>query len=210
MFLKYLSRLLQVTLLLVALPTFANPVSLTNLLATMQSMQADIVQTIYDNHGKAIQKTTGTIALQRPGKFRWEVKKPIPQLIIANQNKIWIYDADLEQVTIRALDQEAGETPALLLSSNDDAIAKNFNVTENDNASEQTFTLLPKKKDSIFESVQMKFTNGQLQSMQLKDSLGHVTMIAFKNAKINTTLSPKLFIFTPPANVDVIDETKKR
>ena len=87
------------------------------LLNNTQSMRANFRQTVYDNRGKVIQKSVGYMAMQRPGKFRWESTSPIPQLIIANDSRLWIYDPDLEQVTIRSLSKEIGETPALLLSN---------------------------------------------------------------------------------------------
>src|SRR5438105_3435289 len=74
--------------------------NLANLLDAVKSMQANFTQTVYDNHGKSVQTSYGRMAIERPGKFRWEVTKPIPQLIIANESRLWIYDPDLQQVTI--------------------------------------------------------------------------------------------------------------
>src|SRR5690242_12941666 len=84
---------------------------LTQVLNNVHSMRANFTQTVYDNLGKAIQQSTGKMAMQRPGQFRWQVVRPLPQLIIANQTRLWIYDPDLEQVTIRAFKTTAGEIP---------------------------------------------------------------------------------------------------
>lgn len=184
---------------------------LANILNATQAMRANFTQTVYDNHGKAIQKTYGYMALQRPGKFRWEVKKPIPQVIIANQSRLWIYDPDLEQVTIRSLHTAAGETPALLLSHVD-------NVLDHDYVIKQApakdglnwFTLIPRNADNMFASIKMAFAQSQIREMDLQDHLGHTTKIKFENAVVNSALSASLFVFKKPANVDVIDETRKR
>jgi outer membrane lipoprotein carrier protein len=175
-------------------------------------MQSNFTQTVFDNRGKAIQKSYGRMALERPGKFRWQILKPIPQVIIANDSRLWIYDPDLEQVTIRALQKATGETPALLLSHENTAIENDFAVKELTKESPEWrwFLLTPKKEDSVFASVQMGFVNDQIREMRLEDHLGHTTNIKFENPKTNTPLAPSLFIFKPPANVDVIDETSQR
>lgn len=104
--------------------------ALSAMLNNVHAMRADFVQTIYDNRNKAIQQSSGHMALSRPGKFRWEVVKPIPQLIIANGSRLWVYDKDLEQVTIRVLQEGAGDAPALLLSHVNTQIGKDFTVSE--------------------------------------------------------------------------------
>lgn len=183
------------------------------LLNAVHSMQADFVQTVYDNRGVVVQRASGKMQLQRPGKFRWQIVKPIPQLIIASDHRLWIYDQDLEQVTIRSIKEAAGEAPALLLSHVDTKIEENFKIEsmKTRDTAEHWFLLIPKSNDSMFASVRMGFsTQGQIREMQLKDHLGHTTRIQFNNAKINISLAASHFTFKPPANVDVIDETKKR
>src|SRR5579883_1173572 len=141
------------------------------LLSSIHSMQADFVQTIYDNRGKAVQQSYGQMAIQRPGKFRWQVTKPIPQLIIANGARLWIYDRDLEQVTIRALHQAAGETPGLLLSHEDRTLDEDYDIKTSQTAAGglRWFILSPKKPDNTIALVQMGFANNQIQQMKLKD-----------------------------------------
>ena|SRR3990167_2221223 len=192
--------------------SYATPASdLTQHLNAVRTMQADFSQMIYDNRGKPIQASIGKMALQRPGQFRWETQKPLPQLIIANGSRLWIYDPDLEQVTVRLLNAEAGDTPALLLSHANLILDKEYTVkTLNKPLSPlQWFVLVPKKKDSMFASIQLGFLRDQIKEMQLQDHLGHTTFIQFKNIKINVSFSNKLFVFKVPRGVDVIDETKK-
>jgi len=198
---------------MLTLASHASPsTDLTALLGAVHSLRADFTQTIFDNRGKAIQKSYGHMALQRPGRFRWEIVKPIPQLIIANPTKLWIFDKDLDQVTIRSLKHAAGETPALLLSHENAIIDNDFSVQDvkKSSAEGRWFLLKPKQADSMFDSIQMGFLHNQIQEMQLKDHLGHTTRIQFTHIEANQTLSPALFIFKPPANVDVINETRSR
>ncbi len=206
----------QVAMVIISLlglsSVFATPASdVTALLNQTHTMQANFKQVTYDNHQKAIQNATGRMALSRPGKFRWEVLKPVPQLIIANQNKLWIYDPDLQQVTIRALQQAAGESPALLLSHVDNTLENDYNVTElSQDAGVRWFSLKAKQKENMFGNVELGFNQANLQQMRLKDNLGHTTTVDFKNITANANLPTNLFTFKTPAGVDVIDETKKR
>lgn len=182
------------------------------LLNAVRTMQSNFTQTVFDNRGKAIQKSYGRMAMERPGKFRWEIVKPIPQVIIANESRLWIYDPDLEQVTIRVLHQATGETPALLLSHENTSIESDFSVKELPKKADgwRWFALTPKKADNVFASVQMGFQKEQIREMRLDDHLGHTTTIQFENIKTNSKLAPSLFVFKPPANVDVIDETRQK
>lgn len=203
-------KILLLMMLLFSLGAYATPSEdLKALLNNVKTMQASFNQTIYDNYGKAIQSSQGSMSMERPGKFRWEVKKPIPQVIIANQNKLWIYDPDLEQVTIRKLERATGDAPALLLSHVDAELDKNYAVKADPSKGTQWFVLIPKNKDSMFEQIKLGFDKQQIQEMQLKDHLDHSTNIKFTNIKTNIAVSAALFNFKPPKNTDVIDETKK-
>jgi outer membrane lipoprotein carrier protein len=183
---------------------------LSNLLNAVQTMRANFTQVVYDGKNKVMLKSYGRMSMQRPGKFRWEVTKPIPQTIIANASRLWIYDPDLEQVTIRSLKKAAGETPALLLSHVDSVLNQSYRVEELPSKKEglQSFSLLPKSADSMFASIQMDFVNKQIQAMRLRDHLGHTTAVTFQKTEFNINLPASLFVFKPPARVDVIDETK--
>jgi outer membrane lipoprotein carrier protein len=181
---------------------------LTGLLGAIKTMRASFIQTIFDNYGKPVQKSKGTMALERPGKFRWEVSQPMPQTIIANSQKLWVYDPDLQQVTIRNLKSEAGEAPALLLSHQNSDLQKDYSIeviTSKDSL--QWFLLKPKKNDNMFESVKMAFANKQLKEMVLQDQIGHSTRVQFQKIQMNSALPASLFIFKAPSGTDVIDES---
>ncbi|OGT46240.1 MAG: outer membrane lipoprotein carrier protein LolA [Gammaproteobacteria bacterium RIFCSPHIGHO2_12_FULL_41_20] len=188
---------------------------LSQLFASIQTMQAHFTQTIFDNHGKAVQRSEGRMAFQRSGRFRWDVQRPIPQLIIVNGERLWIYDADLQQVVIRSLRQSAGEVPALLLSSSNTSLQADFRVREQKpkstggRANWRWFVLTPKEHDNMFEQIHVGFQQGEVRAMRLLDHLGHATFIEFQRIQLNTALSPTLFSFTPKKGVDVIDETRR-
>lgn len=186
--------------------------SLTSLLLGIQTMQADFKQTVTDKSAHSLFESRGHMALERPGKFRWDVTHPNPQLIIANGARLWIYDKDLEQVTIRAFHKATGQTPALLLSDNTLDLSKDFNVQEAHNlmaiANYRIFVLTPKDKDDAFETIKLSFIDKRIHEMQLEDKLGHLTTIAFQNVQTGIPLPNSLFTFKPPAHIDVIDETK--
>lgn len=185
--------------------------TLSTLLRNMHSMQADFVQTMLDKKGKSIQKATGHMSLQRPSQFRWETIKPNHQLMVTNGKRLWIYDPDLEQVTIRTLVRAAGSTPAMLLSDEDLSLGKEFTVQSVKSSSPlQWFLLIPKDKGSSIASMKMGFMNQQIQQMELQDHLGHITHIEFNHINTNLKLAASLFHFKPPAHIDVIDETKSR
>ncbi|HVE44445.1 MAG TPA: outer membrane lipoprotein chaperone LolA [Gammaproteobacteria bacterium] len=215
-----ITRSIILIALIAAQPAFAEntATTLSDLLNSTRSMRAHFTQTIFDNHGKAVQRSTGKMAMARPGKFRWEVIKPIPQLIIANEPTLWIYDADLQQVTIRSLKKETGEAPALLLSHVGDQLEKDFTVQNraatvrerhsSTPTAERWFSLFPKKNDSMFKKIEIGFKENKVYQMRLTDNLGHATLIQFEHIEINIPLPPSLFSFKPPAHVDVIRENQ--
>ncbi len=195
----------------ISLPALADNTSeLSGFLNGMNTMRATFTQTIYDNYGKPVQKSTGRMALSRPGRFRWEVSQPMPQTIIANGERLWIYDPDLQQVTIRSLKTEAGEAPALLLSHQNTSLDKEYDISVM--AKEKPlhwFLLKPKKKDAMFAMVKMGFAGPQLQEMILQDQIGHDTRVQFTKVETNVNLPASLFTFKAPSGTDVIDETHR-
>lgn len=189
-----------------SLPLYAAPSDdLIQLLNNIHTMQATFNQTVLDTKGKILNRATGKMSLQRPGQFRWDVMQPNRQLIVTNGQKIWIYDVDLEQVTVRYLGHEAGEAPALLLSNSNSTLANDFQIRVANDA----YVLTPKDKSSMFETITLRFANQTIHEMQLADHLGHVTHIQFNQVVMNRNLSASLFNFKAPAHVDVIDETHR-
>lgn len=193
-----------VAIMLSAAPSFANPsANLNNLLTNMRSMSADFSQT---TRGGARQSNfNGSMSVQRPNQFRWEVRSPSEQLIVASGGTLWIYDKDLAQATRQSTANQVGDTPALLLSGNPAQIAQNFTVTQ-PSAGRNYYVLTPKSSNSSFRSLSLSFNGGRPVMMVLNDNLGQTTTIRFSNIKMNQNIAANRFSFTPPAGVDVIDQ----
>lgn len=172
----------------------------------VKSVRADFTQQVLDPKDKALLQTSGKMLLLRPGRFRWDYTKPYKQLIIANGKKVWLYDVDLEQVTVKKIDKALGSTPALLLSS-DAKIEDNFTVRELGVEHELAWVeLTPKNKESGFEKMVLGFGDHDLKHMELQDSFGQLTRLSFTNIERNPELDPAQFDFVPPQGVDVIGE----
>jgi len=184
---------------------------LSQLLKNMHSFKADFTQTIMDKRGRALQQSRGKMQLQRPGRFRWDVQTPTKQLIVTNGQRLWIYDPDLDQVTIRNLVKAAGETPAMLLSDETLVLGDQFVVKPAKTDSQLSwYTLTPRDKSTVIASLRLAFLNQEIKKMEINDHLGHTTLIEFNHAKMNVALSEASFSFKPPANIDIIDETKTK
>lgn len=176
-------------------------------LAGAKTLQADFSQVQIDAKGNPSgKKTAGVFYLERPGKFRWNYTQPFKQEIVTSGGKVWFYDADLEQVTVKRLNAAIGSTPALLLSG-EIAIETNFTIEDQGTDEGMAWIrLLPKSEESGFKYVLIGLVGDDLRGMELNDNFGQVTRIYFSNVKRGLRLSPELFKFTPPAGVDVFDE----
>lgn len=180
--------------------------ALKNFIGDTRTARAAFTQTVLDQNGKLRQKSEGTLAFSRPGKFRWVYQKPYEQLIVGDGSKLWIYDADLEQVTVRKLGEALGSSPAALLAGSND-IEKHF--TLKDAGSRDGLEWLearPRSKESTFETVRMGFAGNTLAAMELKDSFGQTTLLKFSGMVKNPAVKAGEFKFTPPRNADVITE----
>jgi outer membrane lipoprotein carrier protein len=172
-------------------------------LHTSASLSADFKQVSLDKNGDPKQSSFGKFYLSRPGKFRWNYQKPFIQEIVSNGGKVWFYDADLEQVTVKKLDDSLGSTPALLLTGQ-------VNVEEKFKLEEQGredglnwIKLAPKDEESGFKYIFIGLDKGQLAGMELSDNFGQLTRIYFSNIQINPAMNDALFNFVPPKGVDV-------
>jgi outer membrane lipoprotein carrier protein len=183
-------------------------------IAATHSAQAEFSQEVLDQNGQRIQSASGIMQFQRPGKFRWTYQKPYEQLIIGDGEKFWLYDVDLNQVTVRKLGAALGSSPAALLSGSNE-IEQGFLLAE-DGVREglEWLQATPKKKgagdrdqDSSFNRILMAFNNhSELVVMELNDLFGHKTVLRFSAMQRNPKLPEKLFHFTPPEGADVLSE----
>ncbi len=174
-------------------------------LQTTSSLTAEFKQITLDDRGNPAETSYGEFFLSRPGKFRWNYKKPFIQEIVSSGDKIWFYDADLEQVTIKKLDDSLGSAPALLLSGDID-LEKNFSLQQQGGDEDlQWIKLSPKKEDSGFNYILIGLEDGILGGMELSDNFGQLTRIYFSDIKTNLKLDNALFKFIAPAGVDVFE-----
>lgn len=179
---------------------------LKSLLSVIKSLSAKFDQAVIAETGIADKQSNGLFLLQRPGKFRWDYQVPYQQTIVSNGTKVWFYDADLEQVTIKKLDLAIGSTPALLLSGQVD-LEKNFDVKPEETQNGLMWIkLLPKTEDSTFKYIRIGMRGQTLGAMEMSDSFGQLTQIIFSDVKINPAIDPGSFHLQPPPGVDVFEE----
>jgi outer membrane lipoprotein carrier protein len=176
-----------------------------DLLSNIQTLRADYVQTNSDPRFRKDEVLTGSVILQRPRQFRWQVLTPYKQLLVADGERLWIYDEDLEQVTVQSLDVSLADAPALLLAGQHEDVAKHFVVTAvPQEYTVQTYELRPLAEDSLLQVVYLSFQGTIIKGMRMIDNLDQVIDINFMQVSINDPLPQDLFRFVPPAGVDVI------
>ena len=175
-------------------------------LDTTKTLRADFAQVVVAKNGKRPQPSTGVMMVSRPGKFRWQIDKPYSQLLVGDGEKVWMYDPDLRQVTVKKMSAALGSTPAALLVSAN-ALEKNFVLRElGEREGLEWLEATPKAGDSGFEKLQLGFAGNDLKAMEMFDNFGQTTSLSFMHLERNPALAATHFRFTPPAGVDVIGE----
>ncbi len=207
-------------LMLFAVPVSAHAGAIEKLktfIASTHSAQANFTQEVLDQNGKRIQSASGTMQFVRPGKFRWTYRKPYEQLIVGDGTKFWLYDVDLNQVTVKKLDAALGGSPAALLSGSNE-IERGFKLTEDGSRDGLEWLLATPKgqgnkgpgskgQDGSFEKILMAFNaQSELVAMELNDMFGHKTVLRFSAMQRNPKLSEQQFKFTPPKGADVLSD----
>jgi outer membrane lipoprotein carrier protein len=175
----------------------------------LNTLRASFTQTVKDARGKNVDRSTGTLVVSRPGKFRWEVQPKAGsdgagQLLVADGKNVWFFDRDLEQVTVKPIDTALSSTPAMLLSGASDVRAS-FKVTPAGTRDGLDWVLVePKQSDADFRRALFGFGKGNLQRMIIDDRLGQTATIDFDKVERNARVAPDEVSFTPPAGTDVI------
>jgi len=184
---------------------------LKSFIASSHSGQANFTQTVLDQNDKRIQSASGIMQFQRPGKFRWTYMKPYEQIIVGDGAKFWLYDKDLNQVTVKKLDAALGSSPAALLAGSNE-IERGFILKEagqregREWAGLEWLEATPKSQESNFSAVFMAFdAQSALVAMELTDSFGHKTVLRFSEMQRNPKLPAQQFQFTPPQGADVLE-----
>ena len=172
-------------------------------LKNIKTLQAGFVQENYDAKNNLLQKQTGNFIVTESGEFIWNIAAPYEQKIISDGKVLKIFDPDLEQVTLKALDKKAQVIPLLLFSSEGSAIAQQYEIN---NPAQDVFDLHARDKSSLFEKMQISFHNGMPTSLTIIDSMNQKTLVRFEKVVANQPLKASLFQFETPVGVDVIDE----
>lgn len=169
-----------------------------------RTAQGEFDQTVFAASGRKPQRASGSFVFARPGKFRWTYEKPYPQVLVSDGEKLWSWDRDLNQVTVKRLGDALGSTPAAILAG-DDAIERNFELSEAGSGDGLEWVhAKPKLAESSFESMRMGFVGGTLKRMELKDNFGQTTLIEFRSLTPGVRPDPSQFRFVPPPGADVI------
>lgn len=187
------------------------------------SAQASFTQTVTSPDGKKVRRSNGTLAFQRPDRFRFVYTAPVEQIIVGDGQKVWLFDADLNQVTVRPMGPAVGATPAALLAGG--SLDKDFTLKAMPPASAKTMgaasaassavqaagliewvNAVPRQKDGQFQSVKVGFTKGQLVALEVLDSFGQKSRMDFSQMNTKAVVPPSQFTFTPPVGADVLTQ----
>ena len=174
--------------------------------AETRSARGEFTQRTLRGAGQAGQSASGSFAFARPGKFRWEVRKPFEQLVVADGERIHFYDRDLNQVTVRKLASSLGASPAAILFGSND-LSKDFTLS--DAGSSEGVDWLeakPRSGDAGFDTIRIGFRAGLPEAMEVRDAFGRTTVFGFRGIERNAAVDASAFRFTAPRGADVIEE----
>ncbi len=175
----------------------------------LHSMTAKFRQQMIDADGELVQEGRGTLSIQRPNRFRWQYTEPYEQLILGDGEKLWSYDADLEQAVVRGYDDVLAASPAMLLSGARD-VAELYEVAALRIEDGLDWVVLaPRALETDFKLLGLGFADGELRRMDLIDSLDQLTRIELTGVERNPALQESVFEFSPPPGVDVIEATDR-
>lgn len=184
------------------------------LLSPVQNLQGNFEQSMVSENAKVLQKLSGKMHLKKPGKFRWEIIKPEPRLVIADGKKVWDYDKELDQVTVQKVVKGQSKAPIYFLTGEVDSLDKDFIITpvaQSANSkicmqkSDACFELKPKKGEGSFQWIRIGFKDKKIHELELLDQLGQRSRFDFTEVQINQEVPDSLFQFTAPKGVDVLE-----
>ena len=174
----------------------------------VDSFKARFDQVVLDESLAEINNGQGMVWVQRPGLFRWNYAFPEAQEIVGDGENVWVYDVELEQVTVQSQDLVLGRSPALLLSGSGDIETTHVIEDMGTEGGLDWVNLVSKDEESEFREVRIGFEDSGLRLMELLDSLGQKTRIRFMELEENETIPMSVFNFVPPDGVDIIDNTE--
>jgi len=170
----------------------------------VKSFSADFSQVLKDASGNKVQESSGKVWIKRPGLFRWEYNNPYPQVIVADGQRIWIHDPELDQVTVKKESEAIGNAPSLVLSGKY-PLSRDFTLKEVNRGDQyQWVSLTPKQDDADFKEISVAFSKQTMTILELKDNLGQRTQITFKGLKMDSAIDDSRFKFSIPPGTDLI------
>ena len=178
--------------------------ALERFLARSEALTAEFRQVLLREDGTAAEESTGRFYVSRPGRFRWEYVEPSEQLVVSDGERLWMYDADLEQVTVRNVDDGLAGTPAMLLSG-EGRLADSFEFGASyPEDGLDWIELKPAGERAEFKGLRVGLREGVIGAMEVIDNLEQVTRIEFSDVRLGGELDEALFRFEPPPGADVI------
>ena len=179
------------------------------LLNQYENFKANFVQSTVSNDDTTLESVEGDVLIKRPNQFVWLSYPPVEQEIVSDGKTLWIYDRDLDQVTVQPAEKKIKDSPAIILSGDEQQIAHLYDV-ELGSAKDNTtsYLLMPSQDNSGLNSIQVTFANGVVNGLLFEDSLGQKTIIELFNVQTNVALKGNEFNFTPPDGVDVLEQSE--
>ncbi|HEV7136934.1 MAG TPA: outer membrane lipoprotein carrier protein LolA [Steroidobacteraceae bacterium] len=200
-------------------------------LKNLRTLRVTFLQTVADAHGAEVSRSTGTLIVERPGKFRWDIHPQDTaqqtssgksgtaappgasaggQLMVSDGRNLWYFDRDLQQVTVRPMTAALSATPAMLLSGTVD-VHRHFTESNAGKRDGLDWVYVePRSTQADFKSALFGFDGkGTLQRMILEDKLGQIVTILFQDVEVNVPVPASELTFTPPSGADVIGTPAK-
>ncbi len=177
---------------------------LRNYLNGLESFSATFAQERYDEYGDLLETASGRCLVKRPGRFRWSYTSPYLQSIVGDGDTLWIYDEDLEQVTVNPMGEIQAGSPAELLGGGLDVASRYDIEALGPDGAYDWYRLTPKVAATDFQRIELGLAGGEVRAMRLKDNLGQLTLLHFDEINRNLELDDTLFEFSPPPGIDVI------
>jgi outer membrane lipoprotein carrier protein len=185
-------------------PDPATAEALEQFLARSDALTADFRQLLLREDGTTAEESSGRFYVSRPGRFRWEYVEPSEQLVVSDGERLWMFDADLEQVTVRNVDDGLAGTPAMLLSG-EGRLADSFEFGASYPEDGLDWVeLKPVAERAEFKGLRVGLRDGVMGAMEVIDNLEQVTRIEFSDVRLGGELDEALFRFEPPPGADVI------
>lgn len=176
-------------------------------LEQLNTLSADFDQRTYQETSPRADVSTGTFTLSKPDRFFWHVLEPFEQQVIADGERLWVYDPDLEQATYQSLNENLSQSPAMILTQPRQTLNDGYGVIQVQLEEGDAFRLTPNSEDAVFEELLMRFNaTGNISELRILDSLGQETQVSFTNVEVNLELSDESFVFTPPEGTDLFEQ----